>query len=118
MAYDINVITGITGQSISAKLVPFGTAYPNHTITMSEIGTEGRYFGDMTGIESGSFYVLFYVGTQLFDTGIIYWDGTKEIIPGTLTPEQWTEIKTIRVQTDKMKFTGDKINAATDCGCD
>lgn len=89
-------LSSVTGQSVTARLydnaTPVGTA-----ISMTEIGTTGEYFCDVTsGTAAGDYLVIFFVGGQSIGSGQLYWDGTGETVPG---------LEDIRVKTDSLTFT-------------
>lgn len=78
MAKELNVITGITGQTWQAQLylnaVPTGSL-----INIPEVvGAGGKYSGDMAG-GAGHYTVSFFLNGALTQAGEIVWDGSKEI---------------------------------------
>lgn len=57
-------------------------------ISMTEIGTTGEFYADVpSGTAAGEYLVVFYNGTNKLTSGILQWDGTKEVVPSGATAE-------------------------------
>jgi hypothetical protein len=71
-----------TGQTVTSQLYD-GATVVGTPISMTEIGTTGEYFCDVTsGTAAGDYLVIFFVGGQSIGSGQLYWDGTSETVPG------------------------------------
>lgn len=81
MSKELNITTGISGQSWTASTYLLGVAQTTG-IAIGEIGTSASYSGDMTGA-AGVYLVLFFLAAsgQATFGGVINWDGAKEILP-------------------------------------
>jgi len=137
MAINCYVKTGITGQTITATTTDFNTGTESSTFSCPEIGTSGRYKGVITTIADGSYYVDFFIGSSIIDSGFFSCIGNVEITSATINsktsllpsdPASNTQVNTrmatfaytapdntgiaaIQSKTDQLIFTGANLNA-------
>ena len=78
MANELNILLS-TGRTITADILN-GSTVTASNISLSERGTTGHYFGNISALAAGSYFVVFKEGSTLVGYGELYWDGTKETI--------------------------------------
>ena len=88
MAKELNIVTGITGQTMVAT--PYLLAAAQTPISMTEYGTTGAYWGDMEGA-AGVYEIVFSVSTVTWGAGEIDWDGTAEVMNNKIPAKVFTE---------------------------
>jgi len=84
MAINCYVKTGITGQTIVATTTDFTTNIESSAFSCTEIDTSGRYKGVIASIADGSYYVDFFIGSSVIDSGFFSCVGNVEITPATI----------------------------------
>lgn len=67
-----------TGKTITADLV-IGNNLISANIPLVERGTTGHYYGDCPVVSAGNYLVTFKEGTNILGSGMLYWDGAKEV---------------------------------------
>jgi hypothetical protein len=72
--------TTTTGLTLTASLAIQGVVVETN-IVMTETTTTGFYTGTMPAIVLGDYTVLVFSLGVIIESGIIYWDGEKEISP-------------------------------------
>jgi hypothetical protein len=119
MSNELNYVSGITGQTITAKTMLLGSTVLSGAISLTEIGTTGIYSGNMSG-SSGRYSVLLYVSGVLVDSGQIDWDGSAEITNVSINsktvnlpanPASQTKLDLVEAKTTQMVFTGANLNS-------
>lgn len=78
MPNELNILLS-TGRTITADILN-GSTVTASNISLSERGTTGHYFGNISALAAGSYFVVFKEGSTLVGYGELYWDGTKETI--------------------------------------
>lgn len=78
MTNELNILLS-TGKTITADVLNGSTVVASN-ISLSERGTTGHYYGNITGLEAGNYFIVFKEGSTSVGYGELYWDGTKEVI--------------------------------------
>lgn len=77
--HDFDYWDGVTGQTIKVNLYDAAhTLASPSPITLTEIGSTGRYIGAATGLAAGVYRVEYLLGTVVLGRGVFRWDGTQE----------------------------------------
>jgi hypothetical protein len=78
----MNEITTVTttGLTLTASLSLDGVIVQSG-ITMQETTTNGVYVGSMPSVSKGNYIVLVFSLGIVIESGVIYWDGAREITP-------------------------------------
>lgn len=75
--------SGRVGQTITAKLYANGATL-GADIAMTEIEGTGEYTGSVpAGTPAGQYLVVFFAGPRKLASGVLAWDGSKEITIST-----------------------------------
>lgn len=80
-------LSASTGMTVNARAylnnVPYGSDIP-----MTEIGTTGEYYCDMQmGSPQGKYLIVFFNGTTKLSSGLMQWDGSKEVVATPTDPK-------------------------------
>lgn len=92
---DLN-LSADTGLTVTAQLFNNATAV-GLPIACTAIGTTGEYFANVPGgTAAGKYLAVFFAGTTKLASGVIEWDGTKEVILGDVptAAENATAVRT------------------------
>jgi hypothetical protein len=78
MSNELNILLS-TGKTITADVIN-GSTVAAANVSLTERSSTGHYFGNITGLAAGNYFVVFKEGSNAVGYGELYWDGTKEII--------------------------------------
>lgn len=78
MPNELNILLS-TGKTIMADILNGSTVVASN-IPLSERGSTGHYYGNITGLAAGNYFIVFKEGSTSLGYGELYWDGTKEVI--------------------------------------
>jgi len=78
MPNELNILLS-TGRTITADILN-GSTVTASNISLSERGATGHYFGNITGLAAGNYFIVFKEGSTSVGYGELYWDGSKEVI--------------------------------------
>jgi len=82
MSGELCFASGVTGQTITARLFQGATQVGSDISPISEVtGKGGYYVGDMPTVGPGFYVVTFLSAGAVVGVGTIAWDGQREITP-------------------------------------
>jgi hypothetical protein len=85
----LSAITGIT-PTVQLYLEETAVGTP---ITMTQIGTTGEYYCNMPADSyAGTYLVVFNNGSEKLTSGVLFWDGEKEITVGSIPETVVTDL--------------------------
>lgn len=73
-------LSAVTGLTVTARIYTMAGATVGSSFSVPEISTTGEYAANMPGgVSAGEYLVVFSASGEKIGSGVISWDGTKEV---------------------------------------
>ena len=92
MANELKVAGYTAGRTVVAHILDDGMIQIGADIATVELSS-GNYAGSVPTLAAGDYTVTFTDGAVVIASGVLYWDGTREVGIESAAPIDWTQIK-------------------------
>lgn len=73
-------LSAVTGLAVTARLYTMAGATVGSSFSVPEVSTTGEYAANMPGgVSAGEYLVVFSASGEKIGSGVIVWDGAKEV---------------------------------------
>lgn len=73
-------LSSTTGRTVTAQAYQ-GASTVGASFSLAEIGSTGLYFAAYPSLSAGEYLIAFSASGAVIGSGVLVWDGTKEITP-------------------------------------